>query len=262
MYVLLCADVSLPPLFRRLAMATSASYTNHFLSLLISFLVLVWAIGTMSWPYIARDLFTPDLPHSELSADILKWEARGRYVKVKPFPPSAAGESQVFTTTIKPSKAGSSSPKDVLLLVHGFPSSSYDYRVTAQSLADSGGGFEVVAFDFPGYGLSSKPANTYYSYSLLAQADVALAVWQELGLNTNGKRLHLVCHDMGVSVCQELMARRVLDKPSTVPEWFRSGLVSLTLNNGGMVVELAQLRISQILLRWPVVGPFLASIMV
>ncbi len=87
----------------------------------------------------------------------------------------------------------------VLVLVHGFPTSSYDYRAMIGLLEDR---FRCIAFDFPGYGLSDKPVG--YSYSLFQQADALEALLRALGVRSAS----VVCHDMGTSVMCELLARR------------------------------------------------------
>ena len=53
-----------------------------------------------------------------------------------------------------------------LLLLHGFPSSSYDWRALLEALP----GREALAFDFLGFGLSEKPRD--HLYSLMWQADL------------------------------------------------------------------------------------------
>lgn len=87
----------------------------------------------------------------------------------------------------------------VLLLVHGFPTSSYDYRAMIGLLERR---FRCIAFDFPGYGLSDKPLG--YSYSLFQQADALEALLRALGVRSAS----VVCHDMGTSVVCELLARK------------------------------------------------------
>ena len=85
-----------------------------------------------------------------------------------------------------------------LLLMHGFPSSSFDWRHVIDALA---GERRVVTFDFPGFGLSDKPSGV--RYSLFDQADVAEAVVRSLGI----ERAAVVSHDMGDSIAAELYAR-------------------------------------------------------
>src|SRR3954451_9511532 len=57
-----------------------------------------------------------------------------------------------------------------LLLLHGFPSSSYDWRELLDELPER----HVVAFDFLGFGLSDKPPD--HDYTLVWQADLTEAV--------------------------------------------------------------------------------------
>lgn len=121
----------------------------------------------------------------------------------------------------------------VLVLLHGFPSSSYDWHSLWPLLPST---WRIVVFDFLGYGLSDKPQD--YSYSLFEQADLVELLLKHLGI----KSAHLLAHDMGTSVCCELLARR------------ERGLLSfqvdkLLLMNGSVHIELAQLTPSQKLLR-------------
>jgi pimeloyl-ACP methyl ester carboxylesterase len=85
-----------------------------------------------------------------------------------------------------------------LLLLHGFPTSCYDWRGVIGELSSD---CRCIALDFPGFGLSDKPANC--SYSLFQQADVVEGVARALGI----ERCDVVSHDMGTSVHCELLAR-------------------------------------------------------
>lgn len=136
---------------------------------------------------------------------------------------------------------------DTLLLLHGFPESSYSFHKVLAGLQRSLK--RIVVFDFPGYGLSDKPDT--YGYSLFEQADAALEVWKHLGLRGG----HLLSHDMGDSVATELVARQV---NGTLPASF-NGFESFTFTNGSMVLDLADLRITQKLLLSPL-GPLLSRL--
>lgn len=162
--------------------------------------------------------------------EIEQWKAKGLHINLA----KAAG-IRVFVREI----GNSSAPSDrTLLLLHGFPESSFSYHRVLKGLSEY---FErIILFDFPGYGLSDKP-KTGYSYSLLEQADVALEVWKYFGI-TGG---HLLAHDMGDSVATELIAREV---EKATPEWFTNGFKSYTLTNGSVILEFAELRIMQKLL--------------
>ena len=85
-----------------------------------------------------------------------------------------------------------------LLVLHGFPTSSFDYAAVLDGLRD---GRRVLLLDMVGYGLSSKPDR---GYSMALQADVAAAFVAALGIG----RLALLTHDMGDTVGGELLARR------------------------------------------------------
>jgi pimeloyl-ACP methyl ester carboxylesterase len=121
----------------------------------------------------------------------------------------------------------------VLVLLHGFPSSSYDFRHLLPLLGDSA----FLAFDFLGFGLSDKPRR--HDYSLLWQADL---VEELVRRRFPGREAFLVAHDMGTSVATELMARQIDGRPTTP-------LAGALLFNGSIVLEQAQLTISQRLLR-------------
>ncbi|HEY5795101.1 MAG TPA: alpha/beta hydrolase [Bosea sp. (in: a-proteobacteria)] len=54
------------------------------------------------------------------------------------------------------------SPKGTVLFLQGFPETLYAWKDIGESLADD---YEVHAFDWPGYGLSSRPTVERFSYS-------------------------------------------------------------------------------------------------
>ena len=67
--------------------------------------------------------------------------------------------------------------KETLVILHGYPTSSFDYHKVLTSLSKK---YRVVIHDHLGFGFSDKPLD--YSYSLIEQADVALQLWKQLGL--------------------------------------------------------------------------------
>lgn len=126
---------------------------------------------------------TAGVLHAGISPAVSRWSARGRRVR--------AGTNDVF---VLDEGAG-----PTLLLLHGYPTSSYDFQRILRTLTKD---FRVVTLDFVGFGLSDKPEA--WSYSLFQQADVVEAVARERGLGP----VHLVSHDMGTSVHGELLARQ------------------------------------------------------
>ena len=69
----------------------------------------------------------------------------------------------------------------VVLLLHGFPTSSFQYRELIPRLADS---FRVIAPDLPGFGFTEVPENRHYHYTFDALARTILAFTDVLGLKS------------------------------------------------------------------------------
>ncbi len=88
--------------------------------------------------------------------------------------------------------------KNVVLCLHGFPSSSFDYHKIWNRLTEN---FSVLAFDMIGYGFSDKPPD--FDYTTFNQADVL----QGLINNLRIEKLHILAHDYGNTITQELLVR-------------------------------------------------------
>jgi pimeloyl-ACP methyl ester carboxylesterase len=129
-----------------------------------------------------------------------------------------------------------------ILLLHGYPSSSYDFRNVVPHLA----GRAWLTLDFLGFGLSDKPRP--HRYSLFEQADIVAAV---VASATSGT-VDLIAHDMGTSVTTELLAR---DINGQLPFELRRAVIS----NGSVILRRASLRPVQKLLRGPL-GPIAARL--
>lgn len=86
-----------------------------------------------------------------------------------------------------------------LLLIHGFPSASWDWHRLWAPLAER---YRLIACDMLGFGYSAKPRG--HAYSLLEQADLQQALLAHLG---ERRAVHVLAHDYGDSVTQELIAR-------------------------------------------------------
>jgi len=141
----------------------------------------------------------------------------------------------------------------LLLCLHGFPSASWDWHKLWPALTSR---FRVVAPDMLGFGLSAKPRN--YDYSLRDQASLHAALLRSLGLDSG----HVLAHDYGVSVAQELLARSADSEHSPLdsrrPDAFRPQ--SVCFLNGGLFPELHRARMVQKLLHSPL-GPLLGRLM-
>lgn len=131
-----------------------------------------------------------------------------------------------------------------VLVLHGFPTSSWDFASAATNLQDKGR--RVILFDFLGYGFSDKPHDA--GYSLFEQAEIAVGVARELGV----KRAHVWAHDMGTSVATELLALR---ERTLLP----FAIKSVTLMNGSVHIDMANPTLGQRILKSPL-GPAFARI--
>ncbi|MCW5806348.1 MAG: alpha/beta hydrolase [Deltaproteobacteria bacterium] len=129
-----------------------------------------------------------------------------------------------------------------VLLVHGFPTSSWDWAAQWDALAAR---YRVLALDMIGFGFSAKPRD--FDYSILAQADIFGALLAREGVT----RYHLVAHDYGVSVAQELLARQRHDHEPRI--------ASVCLLNGGLFPESHRALLTQKLLASPL-GPLVARL--
>lgn len=134
-----------------------------------------------------------------------------------------------------------------LLAIHGFPSASWDWSPLWSELTAR---FRVVAADMIGFGWSAKPRP--YPYSIFDQATLQERLLAERGI----ERVHLLAHDYGDTVAQELLARyeerRIQGKPGLVIE-------SACLLNGGVFPESHRPRTVQKLLAGPL-GPLVARL--
>jgi pimeloyl-ACP methyl ester carboxylesterase len=166
-------------------------------------------------------------PSGTLPAGVRDWQAGGRMV--------ATGGGEVFVRS-----APGEGP--TVLLLHGFPSSSYDFRGVTERLGDRA----WVTLDFLGFGLSDKPRP--HRYSLFEQADI---VEQVVEATVSGPVV-LLAHDMGTSVATELLARDLIGR-------LGFDLRRAVLTNGSVIIERASLRPSQKVLRGPL-GPLLSRL--
>ncbi|WP_088345278.1 MULTISPECIES: alpha/beta hydrolase [Rhodomicrobium] len=66
----------------------------------------------------------------------------------------------------------------VVLLLHGFPTSSHMFRNLIPQLADT---YRVIAPDYPGFGQSDAPDHTKFAYSFGHFADIVDALMGQLG---------------------------------------------------------------------------------
>ena len=146
--------------------------------------------------------------------------------------------------------SGNIAGSKTLLLLHGFPSASFDFS----------GKFwnglhkqydRIIALDFLGYGFSDKPRLPTENFSMMTQADIVEGLLWHLHVTDT----HVLAHDVGDTVAQELLARfndRVHAKTTGVK------YLSLCFLNGGLFPEQHRASTTQKLLN-SFAGPYITA---
>jgi pimeloyl-ACP methyl ester carboxylesterase len=132
----------------------------------------------------------------------------------------------------------------VLLLIHGWPTSSSDWSAVAGRLSAR---FRVCALDFAGYGFSDKPVG--WGYSLAMDADLVEFYLAEV---IGAQAARIVGHDRGDSVAL-LHAARCAQGRSATP------IEHLVLSNGNIFLPLSNLTGAQRLMLDPASWPRIAA---
>ena len=120
-----------------------------------------------------------------------------------------------------------------IVIIHGFPSSSFDYHKVDLAKMQKFG--HILLYDHLGFGFSDKP-KTDFTYSIFELADYSLMLFKKLGL----KNVVCIGHDMGDTVLAEIVKKRD-----------RGLLADLQLNgvafsNGGINFKYAKLRLDAV----------------
>jgi pimeloyl-ACP methyl ester carboxylesterase len=162
----------------------------------------------------------------DYSPELVAWISAGRRVRL-------AGHEIFCRVQAAPGR-------EPLLLIHGYPTASYDWHALWDALAER---YSLYALDLLGFGLSDKPRNCAYPIAL--QADICAALLAQHGVT----RPHVLAHDYGDTVAQELLARAVA---GTLP------LASVCFLNGGLFPETHRARPIQKLLANRLTGPLIS----
>ena len=125
-------------------------------------------------------------------------------------------------------RAPATETAEPILLLHGFPTCSFDWRGVIDLIARQR---RVITLDFLGFGLSAKPDQRY---SLFEQADIVQALLEQTGLD----RFALVTHDMGDSVGGEILAR-------SLDGTLGADITGRVITNGSIYMDLVQLSAGQ-----------------
>ena len=132
--------------------------------------------------------------------------------------------------------------KPQLLIVHGFPNSSFDFHALIPLLSDD---FYIAALDFPGSGFSDKPLDGF-SYMLAENAEILDYFVTDI---VQFDDFAMFTHDRGVSIGLAFLGNYI-DNPD--PDYT---LNYHFLSNSGMFLPLANLMEFQTAILDPVRGP-------
>ncbi|XP_039769168.1 mesoderm-specific transcript homolog protein isoform X2 [Ornithorhynchus anatinus] len=168
-------------------------------------------VGLLTIPLLAVYLH---IPPPKLSPALQAWKSSGTFFIYE-------GLSIFYQDS-----QGALGSSEIVVLLHGFPTSSYDWCKIWEGLTQR---FQrVIALDFLGFGFSDKPRS--HRYSIFEQASIVEGLLEHLGVR--GQRIHLLAHDYGDTVAQELLYRDLSrDHPSPLPAEGR--LLGWVLQDGG-----------------------------
>lgn len=162
-----------------------------------------------------------------------EWRSRGAYFS---WAPADGGADTVDVFHVEMGDPGD----PIVLLVHGWPTSSIDWFGVANQLSTD---FRVCALDFPGYGFSDKPRG--WGYSLVRDEELLEFYLADV---LGAKAAIVVAHDRGDSVAL-LHATRCVENRSATP------LTHLFLSNGNIFLPMSNLTGVQRRILDPATGP-------
>lgn len=226
--------------------------------------VFVVAIAFIAYVFCGTNLHVAEqLAVDDLPPHLSHWRARGALVTVNGFQHFVTAHGvdvRVLAACAANSAQQCSAPPldEVIILMHGFPSSSYEFHRVMPRLREERPSLPIIAFDHLGFGFSEKPQEDGNYYSVFDLAENAVALWQSLGI----KRAHVIAHDVGNTILNEVLARyhrsvQVVEmhagEKGEKGRCTRGSLpcdffLSVTFSNGGMVYEHSRPRLFQSLL--------------
>ncbi|XP_070950600.1 mesoderm-specific transcript homolog protein isoform X3 [Macaca nemestrina] len=192
-------------------------------------------VGLLAVPLLAAYLH---IPPPQLSPALHSWKSSGKFFTYK-------GLRIFYQDSV-----GVVGSPEIVVLLHGFPTSSYDWYKIWEGLTLRF--HRVIALDFLGFGFSDKPRP--HHYSIFEQASIVEALLRHLGLQN--RRINLLSHDYGDTVAQELLYRYKQNRSG------RLTIKSLCLSNGGIFPETHRPLLLQKLLKdGGVLSPILTRLM-
>ncbi|WP_299256309.1 alpha/beta hydrolase [uncultured Aquimarina sp.] len=119
-----------------------------------------------------------------------------------------------------------------LLILHGYPFNTFEWKSVWGNLVKN---YTVFTFDYLGMGFSDKPKN--HDYNFQEHSEMVNFLIEFWGI----KQTHILSHDLGVSIVQELLARDLASQNSFTMQ-------SVVFMNGGLFMDSYKPRMIQRLL--------------
>jgi pimeloyl-ACP methyl ester carboxylesterase len=151
-----------------------------------------------------------------MDKEVIAWKNKGQKIEVN--------GHQIFCI-----KEGSG-PN--LLVLHGYPFNTFEWKSVWKNLVKE---YTVFTFDYLGMGFSDKPKNHNYSFQEHCEIVNSLIEFWDI------KQTHILSHDLGVSIVQELLARDLASQ-----NCFK--IQSVLFMNGGLFMDSYKPRMIQRLL--------------
>ena len=151
-----------------------------------------------------------------MNQEVIAWKKKGKFLNIK-------GHEIFYLQE-------GSGPN--LLILHGYPYNTFEWKLVWQELVKK---YSVVAFDYLGMGFSDKPQNHVYSFQ--EHCEMVNEFLNHLGISET----HILSHDLGVSIAQELIARDLGNNNGFT-------IQSLVYMNGGLFMDSYKPRLIQRLL--------------
>ncbi|NP_001092163.1 mesoderm specific transcript L homeolog isoform X1 [Xenopus laevis] len=179
-------------------------------------------VGLLTVPFLAVYLH---IPPPNFSPALFTWRSTGAFFNFQ--------EQKIFYID----SWGAVGSSDIVILLHGFPTSSYDWYKIWEGLTQRF--HRVIALDFIGFGFSDKPR--LHRYSIFEQASIVEEMISHLGLRD--QKVNILSHDYGDTVAQELLHRYNHRRTGHI------NIGSLCLSNGGIFPEKHYPRLIQKVLK-------------
>ena len=119
-----------------------------------------------------------------------------------------------------------------LLILHGYPFNTFEWKPVWRNFVKE---YTVFTFDYLGMGFSDKPKN--HNYSFHEHCEIVNSLIEFWGI----QQTHILSHDLGVSIVQELLARDLASQ-----NCFK--IQSVVFMNGGLFMDRYKPRMIQRLL--------------